>query len=99
MLKVEMTRLQGIVRASLNVVVVAESHLGHQLGNAMSLNVVERILVSLLAASGLVAHGDLVDEWASGVRGQELIASVGHGFASKRERSIEYEFASKRERM
>jgi DNA (cytosine-5)-methyltransferase 1 len=61
MLKSEMLRLQGIDAGNFKQV-VSDSVLGKQIGNAMSVNVVERIFVRLLPAAGLV-KGKLTDRW------------------------------------
>mmetsp|Transcript_56206 Transcript_56206/g.174307 ORF Transcript_56206/g.174307 Transcript_56206/m.174307 type:complete len:121 (-) Transcript_56206:526-888(-) len=60
--KDEMMRLQGIDPASFKTV-VSETQLGRQIGNAMSVNVLERIFVKALPAAGLAAHGSLTDRW------------------------------------
>ena len=61
----EMMRLQGMDPSEFTVA-VTNAKLGAQLGNAMSVNVVERILVRALPAAGLVTHGLLVDRWETG---------------------------------
>ena len=53
--------------------VVKKTHWHKQLGNAMSVNVVERLLVRLLPAVGLT--GALPDRWASGAPLAELEAT------------------------
>ena len=58
----EMMRLQG-VDASLRVV-VPEMQFRRMLGNSMSVNVLERILCTLLPASGLWPQEALVDRFA-----------------------------------
>lgn len=61
----EMMRLQGMDHTKF-VVAVTPNQLGCQLGNTMSQNVVERVLVRALPACGLVRHGVLNDRWADG---------------------------------
>ena len=63
--KTEMMRLQGMSPLNFNVV-VSNTQLGKQLGNTMSVNVVERVLVNALPAAGLVKQGCLPDRWKSG---------------------------------
>lgn len=58
----EMMRLQG-VDASLQIV-VPEMHFRRMLGNSMSVNVLERILCTLLPASGLWPQEALTDRYA-----------------------------------
>ncbi len=69
-------RFQGMLSTSLEVV-VSDTDFGHQLGNSMSINVLQRLLVSLLPAAGLSPPGTLQDPWLSGEAQQELIATVG----------------------
>jgi DNA (cytosine-5)-methyltransferase 1 len=64
MTKTEMLRLQGMnTEAEGFKVVVPPTHLGRQLGNAMSCNVLERLFVRLLPAAGLVTENSLRDKW------------------------------------
>merc|ERR1712176_1047188 len=63
--KDEMMRLQGI-RSGKFAKAVPERQLGIQIGNAMSVNVLERLFVRALPAAGLVAHNTLIDHWARG---------------------------------
>jgi len=59
----EMLRCQGMERSFKQV--VSDRAIGAQIGNAMSQNIIERILISLLPAAGLVTHDvRLVDRWA-----------------------------------
>lgn len=61
--KQEMMRLQGMVPEDFKVT-VSEAQWGNQIGNSMSVNVLERILVRLLPKAGLVgARKRLVDRW------------------------------------
>ena len=62
----ERMRLMGMMTPDAGFkVVVSETQLGKQIGNAMSCNVLERLLVRLLPAAGLVAAEDLTDRWES----------------------------------
>ena len=68
----EMMRLQGIDPDKFKQV-VSDSVMGQQLGNAMSVNVIERILARALRAAGLVHLPCLkdgrtkLDRWETGV--------------------------------
>ena len=53
-------RLQGMDPTEF-IAVVSDSQLGKQLGNAMSVNVLERILARVLPAAGLAKPGAIVD--------------------------------------
>lgn len=63
--KAEMMRLQGMDPETFKVA-VSETQLGKQIGNAMSVNVLERLFARLLPAAGLVPHGSLSDRWQCG---------------------------------
>lgn len=63
--KPEMMRLQGMNPKKF-LIAVTNNQLGKQLGNTMSVNVLERILVRALPAARLVPEGKLVDRWANG---------------------------------
>merc|ERR1740123_229859 len=63
--KDEMMRLQGMKPEKFKKA-VSETQLGIQIGNAMSVNVLERLFVRALPAAGLVAHNMLIDHWARG---------------------------------
>ena len=74
----EMLRLQGINPAKFKVD-VSECILGQQIGNAMSVNVIERILNRSLQAAGLTRKGCLkdspdvtLDRWANGFGFKEI---------------------------
>ena len=69
----EMLRLQGFSPTKFKIA-VSPIQLGQQLGNAMSVCTVERLLVRLLPAAQLTPP--LVDEWDTGVRFQELAGTV-----------------------
>eukprot|EP00419_Tripos_fusus_P027165 CAMPEP_0172717574 /NCGR_PEP_ID=MMETSP1074-20121228/71810_1 /TAXON_ID=2916 /ORGANISM="Ceratium fusus, Strain PA161109" /LENGTH=318 /DNA_ID=CAMNT_0013542541 /DNA_START=88 /DNA_END=1041 /DNA_ORIENTATION=+ len=58
----EMMRLQGM-RPEKFKKAVSKRQLGIQIGNAMSVNVLERLFVRALPASGLVGHNTLRDRW------------------------------------
>jgi len=59
----EMLRCQGMERCFKQV--VSDRKLGGQIGNAMSQNVIERLLIKVLPAAGLVSPDcRLVDRWA-----------------------------------
>jgi len=58
----EMMRLQGMNPDGF-VQKVSDQQLGKQIGNAMSVNVLERIFVRLLPAAGLVPASKLQDRW------------------------------------
>merc|ERR1719330_1914310 len=62
--KPEMMRLQGMEPEGFKVV-VSQGQWGKQIGNAMSCNVLERILVRLLPAAGLHPAALLHDRWES----------------------------------
>ncbi|MDP7560267.1 MAG: DNA cytosine methyltransferase, partial [Planctomycetota bacterium] len=62
----EMFRLQGM-DPSIFIKVNSASTTGQQLGNAMSVNVVERLLLQILKATGLTgSKKEQVDRWRSG---------------------------------
>lgn len=66
----EMLRLQGMDPAAMNLKVpgVTRRQYGQMVGNAMSQNVVERILARLLPAAGLV-KGPVADPWEKAAKG------------------------------
>merc|ERR1711865_874710 len=78
MLKTEMMRLQGMDPTKF-VVAVSENRLGHQLGNTMSVCVLERLFTRLLPAAKLVGS-TIKDRWASGQALKKLMATRGKGF-------------------
>jgi len=66
MTKTEMMRLQAMITPAEGFkVAVSEPQLGKQIGNAMSVNVLERLFVRLLPAAGLVPQGRLHDRWGA----------------------------------
>jgi len=63
----EQLRVQGMQRSFKQV--VSDRVLGGQIGNAMSQNVVERLLIQLLPAAGLISKEQpLHDRWAAAVK-------------------------------
>ena len=74
-----MLRLQGMCPTEFTVA-VTDAQLRKQLGNAMSVNVLERLLVRVLPAAGLVQHGVLVDRWENGEAVKRLTGTIGMGF-------------------
>merc|ERR1711972_355450 len=76
--KAEMMRLQGMNPTEFTVA-VSESQLGKQLGNTMSVNVLERLFVRLLPAARLVKHGELRDRWANGQAVKQLSCTRSRG--------------------
>jgi DNA (cytosine-5)-methyltransferase 1 len=65
-LKSELMRLQGMDMSKFKQA-VSDTELGKQIGNAMSVNILERLLVRLLPAAGLV-KGKLPDRWENAGR-------------------------------
>jgi len=63
--KDEMMRLQGMRPDNFRIA-VSDRQLGIQIGNAMSVNILERLFVRALPAAGLVAHNTLIDHWEDG---------------------------------
>merc|ERR1711865_45710 len=78
MLKTEMMRLQGMDPTNFTVA-VSENRLGHQLGNTMSVCVLERLFTRLLPTAKLV-RGTIKDRWASGQALKKLMATRGKSF-------------------
>ena len=56
---------------------VSPSQLGKQIGNAMSVNVLERLLVRALPAAGLVPSKKLEDRWETGKAQIQLAKTCG----------------------
>jgi len=81
-MKTEMMRLQGMDPTKFKVA-VTETQLGKQLGNTMSVNVLERLFVRLLPAANLVKRNEVKDRWESGSALKDLIKTVGKGFGKK----------------
>mmetsp|Transcript_33737 Transcript_33737/g.85291 ORF Transcript_33737/g.85291 Transcript_33737/m.85291 type:complete len:344 (+) Transcript_33737:3-1034(+) len=80
LLKTEMMRLQGMNPSKFRQV-VSDTQLGKQLGNTMSVNVLERLLVRLLPAAGLVSAAGLRDRWEDGSAVRALARTRNRGFA------------------
>merc|ERR1711935_1037171 len=85
MLKTEMMRLQGMDPTKFTVA-VSENRLGHQLGNTMSVCVLERLFTRLLPAAKLVP-GTIKDRWASGQALKKLMATRGKSFKGMRSKA------------
>jgi len=81
LLKTEMMRLQGMDPTKFKVA-ISENSLGKQLGNTMSVNVLERLFVRLLPAAGLVRKGEVKDRWENGSAVRKLAATRGRCFKS-----------------
>ena len=60
-----MFRLQGKDPREFNLK-IDETSLGQQIGNAMSVNVIERILIRAFDVAGLVSPRSLGDRWTNG---------------------------------
>jgi len=69
-----MQALMGMMPGQLNTSMVKVSRFHHMLGNAVAVNVLERIFVKLLPAAGIVCQEALVDRWATSA-GQHAAAS------------------------
>ena len=84
MSKEEVFRLQGMDPTTFKVHVPPKA-LGQQLGNAMSVNVIERVLYQVLCATtftpGAAAREGLHDRWADGTAHTELFSTKGFKFA------------------
>jgi len=80
-LKTEMMRLQGMDPTKFKVV-VSDAKLGHQLGNTMSVNVLERLFCRALPAAGLVRPNSLCDRWADGSAVKSLAATRSAALAT-----------------
>jgi len=83
MLTKEMMRFQGMNPTRFNVA-VSELQLGKQLGNTMSVNVLERLFARVLPAAGLVSKKQVTDRWASGQAVKELQKTVGKDFKCRK---------------
>jgi DNA (cytosine-5)-methyltransferase 1 len=88
LLKAEMMRLQGMNPTEFKVA-ISEAQLGKQLGNTMSVNVLERIFVRLLPAAKLVRVNDVKDRWQSGEALKKLSATRGRGFKKMAARALQ----------
>ena len=67
-------RLQGIKPSTFKVV-VSDVALGNQIGNAMSVNVIERVLFSVLQNTKLMPTTHAADRWKSGLAQKELFST------------------------
>merc|ERR1719265_2766634 len=76
-----MMRLQGMNPAEFNLA-VTEGQLGRQLGNTMSVNVLERLLVRVLPAAKLARKRDVTDRWENGQAIKALSRTRGKQFRS-----------------
>jgi len=72
----EMLRLQGMNPTILKKS-VSRAQIGKQIGNAMSVNVLERLLVRALPAAGLVSSRQLEDRWETGKAQIQLARTCG----------------------
>ena len=74
--KAEMLRLQGMDPSKF-VIDVSSSKLGQQIGNAMSVNVIERILIAALKAANIV-RGEKTQfkRWENGTAIAEILQSI-----------------------
>jgi hypothetical protein len=86
-----MFRLQGMDPTKFKVV-VNNTKLGQLIGNSMSVNVVERILIRALEAAGLADN--LKDRWATGRASEKLRATVGKTFQKMQETTDQFKQCS-----
>ena len=77
LLKTEMLRLQGMSPLGFRVA-VPERELGKQLGNTMSVNVLERVFARALPAAGFVGRYEVVDRWQNGQALVSLMKTRGY---------------------
>lgn len=77
--KQEMMRLQGMDPTKF-VQAVSDRQLGRQLGNTMSVNVVERLLFKVLPAARLVKKNAVNDRWKNGRAVRKLAGTRGKSF-------------------
>ena len=84
MTKQEMFRLQGMDPTAFSVA-ISDNSLGHQIGNAMSVNVIERVLLRALQAATKLKSGVTLghDRWEHGTALEELTKSKGKPFRSQ----------------
>merc|ERR1712194_563943 len=61
-------------------VAVSDAQLGKQLGNTMSVCVLERLFTRILPAAKLVRRGIVKDRWENGQAVKKLAATRGQGF-------------------
>merc|ERR1719421_1318591 len=72
-----MMRLQGMNPTTFKLA-VSQAQIGRQLGNTMSVNVLERLFVRLLPAAGLARK--VPDRWENGEAAKELSQTRGKSF-------------------
>ena len=85
----EMARLQGI-RPNSFTKVVNDYELGQQLGNAMSVNVIDRILYQVFQVTPLVKKLNLRDRWATGEGVRSLMHSRDTTFKTRPKQIYSY---------
>ena len=88
-------RLQGMDPTKL-IVAISDAQLGKQLGNTMSVNVLERIFIRALPAAGLVRDGRLSDRWEAGTAVAELEKSRGARILKRTASEVVFALAKKR---
>ena len=71
----ELLRLQGFRPSRVLPTTVIERHMREMVGNSMAINVLERILVHLLPAAGLVTE-ELHDRWKSPADKKRIVAEL-----------------------
>ena len=64
-------------------VAVSDAQLAQQIGNAMRVNVLERLLARILPAAGLVNNGMCFDRWEIGAGVEQLSKTIGRGFKDR----------------
>ena len=84
-----MMRLQGFRPDRFSMPKISEDEFAKQLGNAMSVNVVERILHQVFQSTNLqhtadVNSGAAIDKWQTGVQFKSLLGSVDPSFTGPR---------------
>ena len=73
----EMFRLQGMDPTQFQVA-TSKSVLGQHIGNAMSVNVIERVLIRAIKAARLIKIDSIPDRWESGIALKQLQSSRSH---------------------
>ena len=82
LVKEEMMRFMGMNPQEF-VVVVSDTALGNQIGNSMSVNVLQRLLTRLLPAAGLIDASAITDHWETGRAQQILLSTAGMPFPKR----------------
>jgi len=79
----EMMKLQGMQPSDF-IVDVPSVELGRQIGNSMSVNVLQRLFAPLLVAAGLLEEGSpgAADHWATGEAFERLVRPLKGPFAN-----------------